>query len=320
MARIVELNFSDLYYTPEHIAYIPDKRLNGALIAVEPDDLQDYIKQMEDGFVGEHTSYSMVYENVAFRIERTMTLTGPFYSARRMPRRVPDISRLGMPEVVVNHLLSLVDTGGLILWGGATGQGKTTSISCLLKKFLEMAGGFAYTIEDPPEMPLDGTYKSNKGGFGLCKQTEIHGEEGWGTALKSALRSRPRYILVGEIRTPETASQVLRAASSGHLVLSTIHANSVEDALNSVIKYATASGLRESLAADLLSRGVLAVIHQRLLNNTRPEINFCFANPDPMQTDQTRVIIRSGQIVLGTVMEAQAAKLFQNKPLFTRMP
>jgi twitching motility protein PilT len=318
MSRITELNFSDLYYTPEHIAYIPDKRLNGALIVVEPDDLQEYVQALESCYTGS-VSYSMVYDGVIFRIERTMTLTGPLYSARRMPRRVPDISRLGLPDAITNHLLSLVDTGGLILWGGATGQGKTTSISCLLKKFLEMSGGFAYTIEDPPEMPLDGTYRSNNGGLGLCKQTETHGEEGWGESLKSALRSRPRYILVGEIRTPETASQVLRASSSGHLVLSTIHANSVEDALNSVIKYATASGLNESLAADLLSRGLLAVIHQRLVNNSRPEINFCFANPDPMQTDQVRVIVRSGQIVLGTVMEAQTAKLFQNKPLFRKM-
>lgn len=315
MVRVTELNFSDFYYTPENIAYIPDKRVNGALIVVEPEDLRDYLAALESGYTG-NSSYSIIYDNVVFRIERVMSLTGPLYSARRMPRRVPDISRLGFPEPITRHLLSLVNSGGLILWGGATGQGKTTSISCLLRKFLETCGGFAYTIEDPPEMPLDGVYQAVNGGLGLCKQTESLGDDGWGEALKSSLRSRPRYIFVGEIRTPETASQVLRAASSGHLVLSTIHANSVEDALNSVIKYATAAGLNESLASDLLSRGVLAVIHQRLINNARPEVSFCFANPDPLQADQTRVIIRSGQIVLGTVMEAQSAKLFQNKPLF----
>lgn len=315
MVRVTELDFSDFYYTPKHIAYIPDKRVQGALIVVEPDDLKEYLSTLEKGYTGS-SSYSVIYDNVVFRIERVMSLTGPLYSARRMPRRVPDISRLGIPEPVTRQLLSLVNAGGLILWGGATGQGKTTSISCLLRKYLETSGGFAYTIEDPPEMPLDGVYQAANGGLGLCKQTESFGDEGWGEALKSALRSRPRYIFVGEIRTPETASQVLRAASSGHLVLSTIHANSAEDALNSVIKYATAAGLNESLAADLLSRGVLATIHQRLINNSRPEVTFCFANPDPQQADQVRVIIRSGQIVLGTVMEAQTAKMFQNKPLF----
>jgi len=317
MVRVTELEFSDFYYTPEHISYIPDKRVHGALIVVEPEDIADYVKALEESHVG-NRSYSMVYDGVVFRIERVETLTGPFYSARRMPRRVPDISRLGIPEGVTKHLLSLVNAGGLILWGGATGQGKTTSISCLLKKFLETNGGFAYTIEDPPEMPLDGVYQAVNGGLGLCKQTETISDEDWGEQLKSALRSRPRYIFVGEMRTPETASQVLRAASSGHLVLSTIHANSVEDALNSVIKYATAAGLNESLAADLLSRGLLACLHQRLANgmNARPEVSFVFANPDSQQSDQTRVIIRSGQIVLGTVMEAQTAKMFQNKPLF----
>ena len=235
-----------------------------------------------------------------------------------MPRKVPDFSRLGFPDPVANHLFSLVNCGGLVLWSGATGMGKTTSISCLLRRYLETKGGFAYTIEDPPEMPLDGVYQAKNGGLGLCKQTETIADADWGEALRSALRSRPRYILVGEIRTPETASQVLRAASSGHLVLSTIHANSVEDALNSVIKYAIAAGLNETLAADLLSRGVLAVLHQKLqgANSLRPEISFVFANPDPQQADQVRVIVRSGQIVLGTVMEAQTAKIFQGKSLF----
>ncbi len=317
MVRVVELDFSDFYYTPEHVAYIPDKKLNGALCKVEPEDIKEFVSVLEKTYAG-NRSYSISYDGVVFRIERVETLTGVHFSARRMPRKVPDISRLGFPEPVTNQLLSLADSGGLILWGGATGMGKTTSISCLLKKFMETEGGFAYTIEDPPEMPLDGVYEAKNGGLGLCKQTETVGDEDWGEALRSALRSRPRYILVGEIRTPETASQVLRAASSGHLVLSTIHANSVEDALNSVIKYAIAAGLNESLAADLLSRGVLAVMHQKLHggNNLRPEMSFVFANPDTQQADQVRVIVRSGQIVLGTVMEAQTAKLFQGKSLF----
>lgn len=317
MVRVVELDFSDFYYTPEHIAYIPDKKMNGALKRVDPEDIREFVTVLENTYAG-NRSYSVSYEGVVFRVERVDTLTGIHFSARRMPRRVPDISRLGFPDPITKQLLSLANSGGLILWGGATGMGKTTSISCLLKKFLETEGGFAYTIEDPPEMPLDGVYEAKNGGLGLCKQTETIGDADWGEALRSALRSRPRYILVGEIRTPETASQVLRAASSGHLVLSTIHANSVEDALNSVIKYAVAAGLNESLAADLLSRGVLAVLHQKLQGgvNIHPEMSFVFANPDTQQADQVRVIVRSGQIVLGTVMEAQTAKLFQGKSLF----
>lgn len=79
-----------------------------------------------------------------------------------------------------------------------------------MKEYLTMEGGFAYTIEDPTEMPLDGVYHSVAGGLGLCKQT-LPPNGNWGEGLKSALRSKPRFIMVGEIRTPDTASEVLRA-------------------------------------------------------------------------------------------------------------
>ncbi|OPZ78863.1 MAG: putative type II secretion system protein E [Alphaproteobacteria bacterium ADurb.Bin438] len=124
--------------------------------------------------------------------------------------------------------------------------------------------------------------------------------------------------MVGEIRTPETTSQVLRAAISGHMVISTIHANSVEDALNSMIKYATAAGLNEELAADLLSRGILGVVHQKLQGTKVlfPEVRYVFANPDTTQGDQLRVLVRDRILNLGTLIESQMAKMFQGKPLF----
>ena len=124
--------------------------------------------------------------------------------------------------------------------------------------------------------------------------------------------------MVGEVRTPETASQALRAATSGHLVLTTIHANSVEDALNSMIKYAAGAGLPEMLVLDLLARSILAVIHQKLVGTTvlHPVIQSAFANPDLGVGDQMRSTIREGKISLGTLMEAQATKLLQGKPLF----
>lgn len=259
----------------------------------------------------------MACSSTMYRVERVATLTGIMYSARRMPRKTPDVVRLGLPEAVTNHLISLNRESGLILWAGPTGAGKTTSISCLMRKFLEREGGYAYTIEDPPEMPLDGIYQSKRGGLGMCKQTEPDNND-WGESLKSALRCRPRYILVGEIRTPDCASQILRAATSGHLVLSTIHANSVEDALNSVIKYAMSADLSEELAADLLGRGILGVIHQKLqgIKTMFPEVRFVFANPDPTAADQLRISIRDRQIALGTLMESQSARMFQGKPLF----
>lgn len=316
MPKIEEQLFSDIYFTPENIAYVHDGETRYGLKELYADDLAEFRKALDEGYNG-RSSYSLSFGNTMYRVERVATLTGIHYSARRMPRKTPDVARLGLPESLTSHLISLNRESGLLLWGGPTGAGKTTSISCLLRKFMEREGGFAYTIEDPPELPLDGIYPSKRGGLGLCKQTEPINND-WGESLKSVLRCRPRYILVGEIRTPECASQILRAATSGHLVLSTIHANSVEDALNSVIKYATAGGLNEELAADLLGRGILGVIHQKLqgIKTMFPELRFVFANPDPTVADQLRIAIRDRQLSLGTLMESQSAKMFQGKPLF----
>ena len=230
--RIDDVWFSDLYFTPEKIAYVHDKKSQFGLKVFEAEDLMDFHKALEEGFQGS-SSYSIRYGSSLYRIERIKTVSGIHYTARRMPKDVPSVYQLGMPEILVKYLTSLNQATGLLLLCGPTGMGKTTTATALLKYFLENEGGFAYTVEDPPEMPLDGVYHSRRGGLGLCKQTEVVNNN-WELGLRSALRSRPRYILVGEIRTGETASELLRAATSGHLVISTIHANNLEDGLNSL--------------------------------------------------------------------------------------
>lgn len=323
MPYISETYFSDVYVMPDRHMYVHDRKSKYGLTELDVEDWEEFQHVIVNGFK-KRSSYSIMYSGSLYRVERVETITGYMYAARRMPRTTPDFFQLGFPKEMAHHVLSLSTASGLLLWSGPTGMGKTTSISSLLRKYLEKEGGFAYTIEDPPELPLDGLYKSVSGsdneGIGLCKQTEPIDED-WGGALKQALRSRPKYILVGEIRTPETASQVLRAAISGHLVLSTIHGNSVDDALKSLVKYAISSGLDEQLAADLLSRGVLGVIHQRLLGTEKlfPEIRFAFANPDPNIADPLRAQLREKDMYISTIIEMQMIRIMQNKPLFDRI-
>jgi len=258
-----------------------------------------------------------LFERTFYRVERSVALYGVQYCARKMPQKIPPFASLGFNHELTTHLLSLSTASGLILWSGPTGAGKTTAISSLLKEFLTMEGGFAYTIEDPSEMPLDGIYHSVGGSLGLCKQT-LPPKGNWGEGLKSALRSKPRYIMVGEIRTPDTASEVLRAATSGHLVLSTIHANNITDAINSVVKYASSTSMSEELAYDLFSRGMLGVLHQTLNGVERkiPLVSYLFANPDSTKGDQVRGIIKTGKLNLATSIETQMTRMARGKNIF----
>lgn len=316
MTRINDVIFSDIYITPEKIAYIPDDLTENGLQMFIPTDFETFYQLVESSYEG-NSSYSISYENILFRVERTMTITGIQYCIRKMPQEVPDFLSLGFRKDITYYLSNLSKSSGLILWAGSTGSGKTTAISSLLKEFLLKEGGFAYTIEDPSEMPLDGEYEAINGSLGLCKQTQPINNN-WGDCLKSALRSKPRYILVGEIRSPDAASECLRAATSGHLVLSTIHANNIADAINSIVKYASSSDMSEDLAYDLLSRGLLAVVHQTLkgVGQKMPSIRYVFANPDTTRGCQVRSIIKSGKINLATAIETQMTRMMQGRPLF----
>ncbi len=316
MTKINDIYFSDIYITPEKVAYIPDDLTENGLQMFIPSDFEDFYQLVESSYDG-NSSYSISYEGVLFRVERTMTITGIQYCIRKMPQAVPDFANLGYRKEIINYMSSLSRSSGLILWSGSTGSGKTTAISSLLKEFLMKEGGFAYTIEDPSEMPLDGEYTALNGSFGLCKQTQPINNN-WGDCLKSALRSKPRYILVGEIRSPDAASECLRAATSGHLVLSTIHANNITDAINSIVKYASSSDMSEDLAYDLLSRGMLTVLHQSLkgVGQKMPSLRFVFANPDTTKGCQVRSIIKSGKINLATAIETQMTRMMQGRPLF----
>ncbi len=317
MTNIYDINFSDIYVISENEVYIPSPNSETALVKLEADDIHDFYEKLQAGYVDNNPSYSINYKDTLYRVEKTFGIYGEQYCARKMPKQVPSFSALNFDPKMSRVLMSLSNKTGLILIAGPTGGGKTTTCSALLKDFLNAEGGFAYTIEDPAEMPLDGIYHATKGGLGVCKQTEPKNEN-WGNSLKSALRSKPRFIFVGEIRTPETASEVLRAATSGHLVLSTVHANNVQDAINSVVKYASATELSEDLAYDLFSRGVQCVMHQSLIGmgRKRPECSFLFANPDTTQGCAVRGNIKSGKLNLGTAIETQAARLQRGIPLF----
>lgn len=136
---------------------------------------------------------------------------------------------------------------GLVLVSGPTGSGKTTTIYSMLNE-LRDSGQNIMTIEDPVEMDLEGIV-----------QTQVEEDLGFtfATGLKSLMRNDPDVILVGEIRDADTAQIAVRAAMTGHLVISTVHANNPIGAVKRLLNL--------SVDATLLSDCLLGVFSQRLV-------------------------------------------------------
>lgn len=316
MATVNDTEFSDIYVIPDGTAYIWGRKTQSGLVQVEPDDYDEFLQALINTYDGHNPSYLVKFKGLHYRVERTVTLEGQQFCARKMPHTIPDMNKLGIESHLANYLKSLSNAPGLILLAGTTGSGKTTTIAALLREYLVRDGGYAFTLEDPVEMPLDGTYHTANGEIGICKQmTPPNGS--WEEGLKSMLRSKPRYVYLGEIRDPEIASEALRAAISGHLVLSTIHASTVTDAIQSIVKYAAASGISEDKAYDLVGNGILGVLHQSLVGvPKRPKIEYVFANPDGTKGDQVRGIIKSGKMNLATTIESQRIRMERGISIF----
>ncbi|MBL7058314.1 type II/IV secretion system protein [Patescibacteria group bacterium] len=135
---------------------------------------------------------------------------------------------------------STTKTKGIIITTGPTGSGKTTTLYALLNK-LNSPDVKIITIEDPIEYHLDGVM-----------QTQVEGDYTFAAAMRSLLRQNPNIIMVGEIRDQETAKIAVEAAMTGHLVLSTIHANS---AAGAVSRFA-GLGVEQQMLASALTTSI----------------------------------------------------------------
>lgn len=246
------------------------------------DDIIDHIESMlrlcqEQSRHDFMITYNMTRYRVRFGQH---AMDGEWYRIRRMPERAPTLNALisPLPRSLVKLLMSpALSTGGLILIVGSPGSGKTTTASATVVSRLTHFGGFAYTIEDPPEMPLNGWYVSNPNDpaapQGFCTQNtipdEIDNSDPWAESIQEALRSQPvggRSILyIGEIRTSACARAMLRAANNGFLVISTTFGQNVVTGLDALIRLASAGSNSdtESLLSDMA--GCLKIaIHQRI--------------------------------------------------------
>lgn len=220
------------------------------------------------------SDFRVEYDGAMFRGHRDMTVRGSLLSLRRIPKVVPSIEQINIPKVWEElFMLESLRKGGLILISAVTGQGKSTTMAAIVRTRLEKYGGYCRTIEDPPELPLHGPH-----GDGFCIQTAVDPrlpqEDGYAFALRDAMRSYPTLpegatmCVLGEVRDKHTAADMLRAAVNGHLVLATVHANTIPAALGRVCGLAEAA-MDANTARDLLSSALRVAVHQHLSLNPR---------------------------------------------------
>ena len=148
--------------------------------------------------------------------------------ARNIKTEIPSAASLGLPPIL-NDLI--MQKNGIILFVGGTGSGKSTSLAALIDHRNKNSDGHIITIEDPVEF-IHPHQKS------IVNQREIGVDtNSYEEALQNTLRQAPDVILIGEIRSRETMEHALAFAETGHLCLSTLHANNANQALDRIINF-----------------------------------------------------------------------------------
>lgn len=173
---------------------------------------------------------------------------------RTITTKIPKFEDLGLPDVLKDIAMT---KRGLVIFVGGTGSGKSTSLAAMVGYRNENSFGHIITIEDPVEFVHE--HKNC-----IITQREIGVDtDNWHIALKNTLRQAPDVILIGEIRDRETMDYAIAFAETGHLCMSTLHANSTNQALDRIINFFPEER-RQQLLMDL-SLNLKSVISQRLI-------------------------------------------------------
>ncbi|MEI6333754.1 MAG: PilT/PilU family type 4a pilus ATPase [Methylococcaceae bacterium] len=176
---------------------------------------------------------------------------------RRIENEIPDADSLFLPPILKEMIM---EKRGLILFVGATGTGKSTSLAALIKHRNQNSNGHIITIEDPIEFqhPHLGC---------IITQREVGIDtESYEVALKNTLRQAPDVILIGEIRTRETMQNAITFAETGHLCLSTLHANNANQALDRILHFFP-DEMHSQLLMDL-SLNLKGIVAQQLIKRS----------------------------------------------------
>jgi twitching motility protein PilT len=189
-----------------------------------------------------------------FRVNLHRERGRPAATIRALPRTVPRLSALSLPPQV-EQLAQL--TRGLVLVGGATGSGKSTTLAALVDEINRRDARHIITIEDPIE--FEHAHRRS-----IVEQVEIGVDApDYPTALRAALRQMPDVLIVGEMRDPESMRLALTAAETGHLVISTLHTTDVTSTVGRIADSFPVE--RQATSRQEISLALSAVMIQSLL-------------------------------------------------------
>jgi twitching motility protein PilU len=173
---------------------------------------------------------------------------------RRIETKIPSIEDLTLPPIVKNLAMT---KRGLIIFVGATGTGKSTSLASMIGYRNQNSTGHIITIEDPIE------FVHQHAGCIVTQREVGIDTDSFEIALQNTLRQAPDVILIGEIRTRETMDHAIAFAETGHLCLATLHANNANQAMDRIINFFP-EDRRDQLLMDL-SLNLKAILAQQLI-------------------------------------------------------
>ena len=212
-------------------------------------------KQVSEFEENNESNFSIALTGVArFRVNAFVQRGSTGMVLRIINSEIPSFAELSLPDTLQDIAMT---KRGLVIFVGGTGSGKSTSLASMVDYRNQQSHGHIITIEDPVEFVHDH-------GNCIVTQREVGVDtESYGIALKNTLRQAPDVILIGEIRDRETMEHAIAFAETGHLCLSTLHANSTNQALDRIINFFP-DERRSQLLMDL-SLNLKGLISQRLI-------------------------------------------------------
>jgi twitching motility protein PilU len=263
LALMVEKGASDLFITA---GVPPSMKLHGKVVPVtttplSPEKAREIVlsvmneKQRQEFLESKELNFAISARGIGrFR-------TSAFYQRnlagmvlRRIETNIPKVDDLGLPEVIKELAMT---KRGLVIFVGATGTGKSTSLASMVGHRNRNSKGHIISIEDPIEF-----IHQHQGCIITQREVGID-TDSFETALKNTLRQAPDVILIGEVRSRETMDHAIAFAETGHLCLCTLHANNANQALDRIIHFFPAD--RHSQLWMDLSLNLKGIVAQQLI-------------------------------------------------------